>query len=469
MLTYYLFNLKVEAEDGRRLRPRRRDDGHLVDDALRLGRRDLVAALAGDARVLVAAAAPVLSSSSADPRLGVDRALLARGHAAVGAAALRAAVRSGAPVRFVVALPSLIFGLGALGLVIASSFVLFRNANALSNMLEFPVWLVDRRDQPLSLLPGWTSADRLGARADLGHPRPLRRGGRSAAPSVVPFLMCRRRSDFESTSRSPLVLIARPPSRRASRQGARDPLAARHEHAPRSSRRRATSRTARSSTGSTGRCTCRRCSAARSSRSCSSPTSVATPGRSPTSSSSSATGARSARSAVFGMALTIGGERWTQTLGSILATPANRAALFLGRALRTSPTASSCRRSGFIVGALLLDFSPAPARCRRSRSSSSCARSPARPSGRRRCARSALPGHLHLREPRVFLMLLLCGVNVPLDRLPRVDGDDRSGSPLTHGIAAAREVAGGRSLADVRRSSGRKPRSGWPGRSSPTA
>jgi ABC-2 type transport system permease protein len=50
-----------------------------------------------------------------------------------------------------------VFGLGALGLVLATSFVLYRNANALSNMLEFPVWLVTGVIVPLSLLPGWTS------------------------------------------------------------------------------------------------------------------------------------------------------------------------------------------------------------------------------------------------------------------------------------------------------------------------
>jgi len=61
------------------------------------------------------------------------------------------------PLLFVVSLPVLIFGLAALGLVIATSFVLYRNANALSNMLEFPVWLVTGVIVPLSLLPGWTS------------------------------------------------------------------------------------------------------------------------------------------------------------------------------------------------------------------------------------------------------------------------------------------------------------------------
>jgi ABC-2 type transport system permease protein len=61
------------------------------------------------------------------------------------------------PFLFVLAVPSMILGLGALGLVLASSFVLYRNANALSNMLEFPIWLVTGVIVPLSLLPGWTS------------------------------------------------------------------------------------------------------------------------------------------------------------------------------------------------------------------------------------------------------------------------------------------------------------------------
>jgi len=59
------------------------------------------------------------------------------------------------PLAFVVAVPVTILTLGALGLVIGASFVLYRNANALSNMLEFPVWLVTGALVPLSLLPGW--------------------------------------------------------------------------------------------------------------------------------------------------------------------------------------------------------------------------------------------------------------------------------------------------------------------------
>jgi len=61
------------------------------------------------------------------------------------------------PIAFVVALPAAVLGLGLLGLVLASTFVLYRNANALSNLLEFPVWLVTGLLVSLSLLPGWVA------------------------------------------------------------------------------------------------------------------------------------------------------------------------------------------------------------------------------------------------------------------------------------------------------------------------
>jgi ABC-2 type transport system permease protein len=60
------------------------------------------------------------------------------------------------PLAFVVAVPATIVGLGLLGLLFASTFVLYRHANALSNMLEWPVLLVTGMLVPLSLLPGWT-------------------------------------------------------------------------------------------------------------------------------------------------------------------------------------------------------------------------------------------------------------------------------------------------------------------------
>ena len=59
------------------------------------------------------------------------------------------------PLAFAVALPVTVLGLGLLGLVLASTFILYRNANALSNLLEFPVWLATGLLVSLSLLPAW--------------------------------------------------------------------------------------------------------------------------------------------------------------------------------------------------------------------------------------------------------------------------------------------------------------------------
>lgn len=58
-------------------------------------------------------------------------------------------------LQFALAVPATIIGLGLLGTLFASTFVLYRHANALSNMLEWPVLLVTGMLVPLSLLPGW--------------------------------------------------------------------------------------------------------------------------------------------------------------------------------------------------------------------------------------------------------------------------------------------------------------------------
>ena len=59
------------------------------------------------------------------------------------------------PWLFAVSLPAAVLGLGLLGLVMASTCVLYRNANAFSNLLEYPVWLVTGLLVPVSLLPGF--------------------------------------------------------------------------------------------------------------------------------------------------------------------------------------------------------------------------------------------------------------------------------------------------------------------------
>jgi ABC-2 type transport system permease protein len=43
-----------------------------------------------------------------------------------------------------------------MGLVLASTFVLYRNANALSNLLEYPVWIASGLVFSTAILPSWT-------------------------------------------------------------------------------------------------------------------------------------------------------------------------------------------------------------------------------------------------------------------------------------------------------------------------
>jgi ABC-2 type transport system permease protein len=153
---------------------------------------------------------------------------------------------------------------------------------------------------------------------------------------------------------------------------------------------------------------------------------------------------------IFGMAMTIGGERWTQTLSSILVTPANRLALFLGRALPNLANGIIVSTVGFAVGWLLLDFSLTAAEIPVIAlivvvTSFSCT------------AFGTMIGAFGLRgrdifffaNLMIFIFLLFCGVNVPVDSLPDWMQHISNILPLTHGIEAAREVADGSSLADV--------------------
>jgi ABC-type polysaccharide/polyol phosphate export permease len=60
------------------------------------------------------------------------------------------------PWAFVLALAATVLALGLMGLVLASTFILYRHANALSNLLEYPVWIASGLVFSTSLLPGWT-------------------------------------------------------------------------------------------------------------------------------------------------------------------------------------------------------------------------------------------------------------------------------------------------------------------------
>jgi ABC-2 type transport system permease protein len=158
----------------------------------------------------------------------------------------------------------------------------------------------------------------------------------------------------------------------------------------------------------------------------------------------------SAMAGIYGMAMTVGGERWTQTLSSLMATPANRLPLFLGRALPLIANGIITSAFAFFVGWALLDFDLAASQIPAlavvvAVSAFACT------------SLGLVVGAIGLRVRDVFFLanavvyslLLFCGVNIPLDSLPDWMQAVASVLPLTHGIEAAREIAAGASLADV--------------------
>jgi ABC-2 type transport system permease protein len=154
--------------------------------------------------------------------------------------------------------------------------------------------------------------------------------------------------------------------------------------------------------------------------------------------------------AIFGTSFSIGGERWTQTLSAVLATPANRFALFVGRAIPNIANGIIVAIFCFVLGCTLLDVSigwsqvPALAVVVVV-STTSCA-----------CF-GLVVGSIGLRARDAvlyanlayFAMLVFCGVNVPLDKLPGWMEAIGRALPLTHGIEAGREIADGATLGDV--------------------
>lgn len=158
----------------------------------------------------------------------------------------------------------------------------------------------------------------------------------------------------------------------------------------------------------------------------------------------------SAMAGIYGMTMGIANERQFGTLQSLLATPANRLAMFAGRALPFILNGMIVSAFGFAVGWILLDFRPAegsllPLAFIVLVTTCSCT-----------CL-GMLIGSIGLRARDVFfganlvyfLMLLVCGVNVALEDMPGWMAAIGRSLPLTHGIEAARDVAAGASLSEV--------------------
>ena len=62
------------------------------------------------------------------------------------------------PLILPLSIAAAVVALGSLGMLIATSFVLYRHANALSNLLEYPIWLIAGLLVPVTTLPLWVQA-----------------------------------------------------------------------------------------------------------------------------------------------------------------------------------------------------------------------------------------------------------------------------------------------------------------------
>jgi ABC-2 type transport system permease protein len=151
---------------------------------------------------------------------------------------------------------------------------------------------------------------------------------------------------------------------------------------------------------------------------------------------------------LLGMSGSVSGERFTKTLGMLLASPANRLALFLGRALPAIANGFAVSAFCLVGGTLLLDVHIAVGAvpglllaivvC-----AVSCS------------ALGLCTGAVGLRVRNITglswifvpVLLLVSGANVPGDRLPDWLRAVGSGLPLRHGIEAARDLVAGQTLA----------------------
>jgi ABC-2 type transport system permease protein len=153
---------------------------------------------------------------------------------------------------------------------------------------------------------------------------------------------------------------------------------------------------------------------------------------------------------VFAMSNTITGERYENTLGVVLVSPAARMPLFLGRSLPVVTngflvSAFALAAGGAIVGIDLPASSLPPIVLVIAVTAFACTGI-----GLVSAAIGFLARETATLNNIVFgILLVFCGANVPLDELPGWMSTISEGLPITHGIEAARRLADGAALADV--------------------
>jgi ABC-2 type transport system permease protein len=153
---------------------------------------------------------------------------------------------------------------------------------------------------------------------------------------------------------------------------------------------------------------------------------------------------------IYGMTMAVANERWFGTLPALMASPANRAALFGGRFIPFIVNGFLVSAYGFVLcwiflgvrfdmatlGVIVLAMVVTAFSC---------------------SAIGAVQGGVSLRMQDglfganllVFLFLLFCGVNIPLESLPEWMQAVSQVLPFTHGLAAVRAAIDGAGLDEV--------------------
>jgi ABC-2 type transport system permease protein len=155
-------------------------------------------------------------------------------------------------------------------------------------------------------------------------------------------------------------------------------------------------------------------------------------------------------SGIFGVTMSVGGERNAGTLAYLFGTPANRLVTFFGRAFMHVLDGMLGVVIAFGWGVLLLGLSLADTNI-------SALALTILITTFSTCALGLLLGCLALITVEVmfinnfvyFLLLIFSGANVPIAQLPVWMQAVSYALPLTRGIQAARMLVGGSSLADI--------------------
>jgi ABC-2 type transport system permease protein len=157
-----------------------------------------------------------------------------------------------------------------------------------------------------------------------------------------------------------------------------------------------------------------------------------------------------AMSGIYGMTMAIANERWFGTLHALLATPASRWAIFGGRFLPFIANGLLVSVYGFTISWLFLGVRLEPSTLGVLALALlvtvfSCSAIGAVQGGLSMRLRDGLFGANML----VFLFLLFCGVNIPLEVLPGWMQAVSNVLPFTHGLQAVRGAAVGAGLDEV--------------------